>query len=97
MREVVFTRESGWFPKVIRDDGVLRIELAAGADANHDPRLFTFPIEDAHLAVLRDDLARHLLLWSAILPLCDAAGTRGAMDEDAARRAAGSDSLLRAR
>jgi hypothetical protein len=84
MRDVVFTRESGWFPKVIRDDGVLRIELAAGADANHDPRVFTFPIEDAHLAVLRDDLTRHLLLWSALLPLCDAAGTRGAMDEDAA-------------
>ncbi|WP_328328105.1 DUF6357 family protein [Kribbella sp. NBC_00382] len=83
MTEVVFAR-SGWIPKVVRDDGVLRIELGAGADANHDPRTFTFPIDDTHLAVIRDDLARHLLLWSAILPLCDAAGTRGPLDEDAA-------------
>ncbi|GAB3811020.1 DUF6357 family protein [Kribbella italica] len=83
MRDVVFARD-GWIPKVVRDDGVLRIELGAGADANHDPRTFTFPIEDAHLAVIEDDLRRHLLLWSAILPLCDAAGTRGLLDEDAA-------------
>ncbi|GAA1548411.1 hypothetical protein GCM10009741_60330 [Kribbella lupini] len=80
----MFARANGWIPKVVRDHGVLRIELGAGADANHDPRTFTFPIEDAHLAVIRGDLTRHLLLWSAVLPLCDAAGTRGAMDEDAA-------------
>jgi hypothetical protein len=84
MTDVVFAREGGWIPKVVRDDGVLRIELGAGADANHDPRTFTFPIDDAHLAVIRDDLTRHLLLWSAILPLCDAAGTRGRLDENAA-------------
>ncbi|WP_460654011.1 DUF6357 family protein [Kribbella endophytica] len=83
MRDVVFTRD-GWIPKVVREHGVLGIELGAGADANHDPRTFTFPIEDAHLAVIQDDLTRHLLLWSAILPLCDAAGTRGQLDEDAA-------------
>jgi hypothetical protein len=84
VRDVVFTRENPWIPRVVREHGLLRIELGAGADANHDPRTFTFPIEDAHLAVIRDDLTRHLLLWSAILPLADAAGTRGAWDEDAA-------------
>ncbi|WBQ06937.1 DUF6357 family protein [Kribbella sp. CA-293567] len=82
--EVVFARANGWFPKVVRKDGVLRIVLAAGADANHDPRLFTFPIEEAHHAVIRAELTRHLLLWSAVLPLCDAAGTRGELDESAA-------------
>ncbi len=81
--EVVFTR-SGWLPGVIREDGELKLMLAAGADANHEPRTFTFPISAAHLAVIREDLARHLLLWSAVLPLCDAAGTRGRLDENAA-------------
>ncbi|MEU8392435.1 DUF6357 family protein [Micromonospora sp. NPDC048843] len=83
MTDIVFTR-SGWIPKVIREDGELKLMLAAGADANHEPRTFTFPIGDAHLAVIREDLARHLLLWSAVLPLCDAAGTRGQLDENAA-------------
>ncbi|MFI7209914.1 DUF6357 family protein [Micromonospora maritima] len=84
MRDVVFTRGSGWMPTVIREDGELKVMLAAGADANHEPRTFTVPIGEAHLAVIREDLARHLLLWSAVLPLCDAAGTRGRLDEDAA-------------
>lgn len=84
MRDVVFTRRSGWIPNVVREDGELKLMLAAGADANHEPRTFTFPIGAAHLAVIREDLARHLLLWSALLPLCDAAGTRGRLDEDAA-------------
>ncbi|WP_405897499.1 DUF6357 family protein [Streptomyces sp. NBC_00727] len=84
MRETVFTRRSGWIPGVVREDGALKLMLGAGADANHDPRTFTFPIGEAHLAVIREDLARHLLLWSALLPLCDAAGTRGRLDEDAA-------------
>ncbi|MFY1702825.1 DUF6357 family protein [Micromonospora sp. WMMA1923] len=83
MRDIVFTR-SGWLPSAIREDGELKLMLAAGADANHDPRTFTFPISEAHLAVIREDLGRHLLLWSAVLPLCDAAGTRGRLDEDAA-------------
>ncbi|WP_299538856.1 DUF6357 family protein [uncultured Streptomyces sp.] len=83
MSDVVFTRQ-GWIPRVIREGGELRLSLGAGADANHDPRTFTFPIGQAHLAVLRGDLARHLLLWSAVLPLCDDAGTRGPLDEDAA-------------
>lgn len=84
MRDIVFTRGSGWIPNVIREDGELKLMLGAGADANHDPRTFTFPIGEAHLAVIREDLARHLLLWSAVLPLCDAAGTRGRLDENAA-------------
>ncbi|THA80097.1 DUF6357 family protein [Streptomyces sp. A0592] len=84
MRDIVFTRSSGWIPNVVREDGELRLMLGAGADANHDPRTFTFPIGEAHLAVIREDLARHLLLWSAVLPLCDAAGTRGPLDENAA-------------
>ncbi|WP_031154428.1 DUF6357 family protein [Streptomyces xanthophaeus] len=84
MRDIVFTRQSGWIPNVIREDGELKLMLGAGADANHEPRTFTFSISEAHLAVIREDLARHLLLWSAVLPLCDAAGTRGRLDEDAA-------------
>ncbi|MEU1755107.1 DUF6357 family protein [Micromonospora matsumotoense] len=84
MTDVVFARASGWIPKVIRADGELKLMLAAGADANHEPRTFTFPISEAHLAVIRADLARHLLLWSAVLPLCDAAGSRGRLDENAA-------------
>ncbi|MEU8702252.1 DUF6357 family protein [Streptomyces sp. NPDC048680] len=84
MRDIVFTRASGWIPNVIREDGELKLMLGAGADANHAPRTFTFPIGEAHLAVIREDLARHLLLWSAVLPLCDAAGTRGRLDENAA-------------
>ncbi|WP_420037352.1 DUF6357 family protein [Streptomyces sp. cg28] len=84
MRDIVFTRRSGWIPYVIREDGELKLVLGAGADANHEPRTFTFSINDAHLAVIQEDLARHLLLWSAVLPLCDAAGTRGRLDGDAA-------------
>ncbi|WP_187282506.1 DUF6357 family protein [Streptomyces sp. MS191] len=84
MRDIVFTRHSGWIPNVIREDGELKLMLGAGADANHEPRTFTFSISEAHLAVIREDLARHLLLWSAALPLCDAAGTRGQLDENAA-------------
>ncbi|MGW6972241.1 DUF6357 family protein [Streptomyces sp. NPDC054952] len=84
MRDIVFTRSSGWIPNVIREDGELKLMLGAGADANHEPRTFTFSISEAHLEVIREDLARHLLLWSAVLPLCDAAGTRGRLDENAA-------------
>ncbi|MFE1732623.1 DUF6357 family protein [Streptomyces bacillaris] len=83
-RDIVFTRNNGWIPTVVREDGELKLMLGAGADANHDPRTFTFPIGEPHRAVIERDLARHLLLWSAVLPLCDAAGTRGALDEDAA-------------
>ncbi|WP_396044234.1 DUF6357 family protein [Aeromicrobium sp. UC242_57] len=83
LRGLVFTRP-GWIPNVIRDDDVLKVELGAGADALHQPRTFSFPISEAHLEAIRDDLTRHVLLWAAILPLCQAAGTRGPLDEDAA-------------
>ncbi|ROP37169.1 DUF6357 family protein [Saccharothrix texasensis] len=82
--EVLFARENGWIPQVIRVDGELELRLGAGADANHDPRTFHVPLSEAHLDVIRGDLTRHLLLWSAILPLCTAAGTRGPLDERAA-------------
>ncbi|GAA2285976.1 hypothetical protein GCM10009853_046260 [Glycomyces scopariae] len=84
MSELVFRRADGWMPKAVRVNGELRLEVVGGADANHDPRVFTFPIGDAHLAVIRDDLLRHLLLWGMLAPLCDAAGTRGPLDEAAA-------------
>ncbi|WP_394359680.1 DUF6357 family protein [Amycolatopsis sp. SB7-3] len=84
MTEVLFARENGWIPRVIRENGELVLELGAGADANHDPRRFTLPISEAHFAVIRGDLVRHLLLWSAILPLCTAAGIRRPLDERAA-------------
>ncbi|MER5863239.1 DUF6357 family protein [Kitasatospora sp. NPDC002040] len=84
MRDIVYTRTSGWIPQVVREDGELKLTLGAGADANHEPRTFSFPIGAAHLVVIQQDLARHLLLWSAVLPLCEAAGTRGGLDQNAA-------------
>lgn len=41
MTDIVFTRGSGWIPNVIREDGELKLMLAAGADANSEPRTFT--------------------------------------------------------
>lgn len=84
MSEVVFTRENGWMPRVIREGGELRLVVVGGADALHDPRTFSFPVSTAHLEAIRDDLSRHLLLWSALLPLCYAAGISGPLDERAA-------------
>ncbi len=82
--ETVFSRMTGWLPGVVREDGELRLQLGAGADALHQPRTFSFPISEAHLTVIRADLARHLLLWTAVLPLCDAAGIDRPLDESAA-------------
>lgn len=83
LNEVAFARH-GWIPRVVREDGALKLELGAGADALHQPRTFSFPILDDHLEVIQNDLTRHVLLWAAVLPLCDAAGTRGPLDEHAA-------------
>lgn len=84
MNDVVFERENIWFPRVIRQDGELRLELAAGADALHDPRCFSIPIEPEHLQAIRDDLTRHLMVWSVLDPLWYAAGIDGPLDEQAA-------------
>lgn len=83
MDETVFARY-GWIPRVVRAEGGLRLELGAGADALHQPRTFSFPISEAHLDVIRRDLTRHVLLWAAVLPLCQAAGIDRPLDEDAA-------------
>lgn len=85
METVEFKRTDGWMPRVIRQgDGALRLDVIGGADALHDPRTFSIPITEDHLAVLRADLARHLILWSALLPLCRDAGISGPIDEAAA-------------
>ncbi|WP_370618168.1 DUF6357 family protein [Mumia qirimensis] len=80
----MFDRENGWLPKVVREGEGLRLEFAGGADALHDPRTFSLPIEEKHLAVLRADLARHLIVWSALTPLSFAAGIDEALDDGAA-------------
>lgn len=71
-------------PFVVRKDNALFLELGAGADANHEPRTFDIPINEAQLEVIKSDLARHILLWIAIIPLCEAAGTSDPLDEAAA-------------
>ncbi|RBP66197.1 hypothetical protein DFO66_103140 [Brevibacterium sanguinis] len=80
----VFDRKAGWLPRVVREDGRLRLDFAGGSDALHDPRSFGIPITEAHLEALRNDLPRHVILWSVLRPLCDAAGIRGPLDESAA-------------
>lgn len=82
--QLVFSRRNGWLPSVLRVDGHLRLKVVGGADALHDPREFSFPIQQSHLEVIRNDLGRHLLLLGKLLPLCYAAGIRGAIDEAAA-------------
>lgn len=85
MKHVEFRRNDGWLPRVIRqDDGELRLEVVGGANALHDPRTFSIPINAEHLAILRADLARHLILSSVFLPLCQDAGISGPIDERAA-------------
>ena len=84
MSEVVFTRLIGWSPRC-RPRGT----ASSGSSSTRRRRPpqsadFSFPIAERRLQAIRDDLARHLLLWIAFLPLCDAAGTRGPLDEDAA-------------
>ena len=81
---IVLDRKNGWLPRVVREGEELRFEFAGGANAQGDPRTFSFPIEEEHLAVLRADMARHLILWSAVRPLCFAAGIRDPLDEGAA-------------
>lgn len=80
---VVFSRDP-WMPTAFRDNGELRLRIVGGADANHDPREFSIPLSEAQLDVIQRDLARHLLLWSAFLPLTYDAGINGPLNERAA-------------
>lgn len=84
MDEIVFSRESAWFPLVKRRDHQLLLDVVGGADAMHQPREFSFPITEAHLAVISSSLTRHLLLYCALTPLADKAGIGGPLDEAAA-------------
>lgn len=84
MDEIVFARESPWFPFVMRRDGRLLLRVVGGADAMHDPREFSFPIAEAHLAVISASLTRHLLLYCALTPLANKAGIDGPLDQEAA-------------
>lgn len=80
MHEVTFAR-SGGMPSVARFDGALRLVVVGGADPLHGLRQFTVPMRERHESVLRASLPRHLQLYSALLPICDGAGTRGPWDE----------------
>lgn len=84
MDEIVFSRESVWLPFVTRHEQGLLLHVVGGADALHQPREFSFPIAEAHLAVISSNLTRHLLLYCALTPLADKAGCDGALDEEAA-------------
>lgn len=83
MATTVFSRGT-WMPRAIEEDGALRLEVVGGADALHDPRLFTVPLREQHLTALRDSLRRHVLLQAVLLPLCNEAGIRGDWDGQAA-------------
>lgn len=80
---VVFSRDP-WMPSAIREGEALSLRIVGGANANHDPREFSIPLTEGQLNVLEKDLPRHLLLWSAFLPLCYDAGTRGPLNIRAA-------------
>lgn len=70
---------------MVRGESGLSIEARRrGEDANHDPRVFRFPVDEVRAAVIEADLRRHLLLWSAVLPLCTDAGSHGDLDVEAA-------------
>lgn len=84
MHEIVYRRQFGALPFIIKKDDLLFLCFGAGADANHEPRTFTVPISEEHSTVIQTDFTRHLLLWSALLPLGDAAGTADPINESAA-------------
>lgn len=84
MEEIVFSRESSWLPFVTRHEHKLLLQVVGGADALHQPREFSFPIAEAHLAVISSSLTRHLLLYCALTPLASKAGSGGVLDEEAA-------------
>lgn len=74
-----------WMPGVAEDvEGTAILRVVGGADALHQPREFSLPLRPEHLPPLRDSLQRHLLLHSALRPLCHEAGVDGPWDEEAA-------------
>lgn len=79
--EGAFARSNVWLPRVLGENGSLRLEFSGGADALHGPRTFSTAMEARHLHVIRADLPRHLILWSVLLTLCEEAGINGAIDE----------------
>ncbi len=81
MDGVVYSRKAGGLPFVIEKDGALFLEFGAGSGPNREPRTFTLPITERHLAILRTDLTRHILLATVLYPLGDAAGTNRPLDE----------------
>lgn len=68
---------SPWIPFVVGTDDGPRLQVAVDLDRGYDIREFRFPLTTAHLAVLRSDLARHLLLWCALEPACEDAARAG--------------------
>lgn len=82
--EVLVDGGFSWLPRVVIGGQEPRLVFLGGADALRDAREFSVPIRAAHLEVLRTDRGRHLLLLSALIPLCDAAGIGGELDEAAA-------------
>lgn len=83
MGETILDRGT-WMPTVESRDGALQLTVIGGSDALHDPRSFSVPIRVEHVEVMRDSLSRHLQLYSVLLPICYAAGTRNPWDETAA-------------
>jgi hypothetical protein len=82
--EIVFNRKNKWFGEVIKRGDTLLFKIAAGANENHEPRIFFFPISQPQVTALKADLSRHILLLSVLLPLCDAAGLKDQPDQEAA-------------
>ena len=82
--EVLVDGGFSWLPRVVIGGQEPRLVFLGGADALRDAREFSVPIREAHLDVLRTDRGRHLLLLSALGPICAAAGIGGELDEAAA-------------
>ena len=82
--EILFTG-GAWLPQVTVRGGRLHLDIVGGADALHDPREFTIPCEQRHLDAVRESPARLVLLQSAFAPLCERAGIRGPLPDQAAK------------
>ncbi len=85
-REIIFERHNPWLGRVIKKDGNYFLLFPAGADANHDSRLFKAPIAEEEIKVLSSNLSRHILVMSALSALGGTAGTERPIDEVAVRK-----------